>query len=314
MSRRILISDKIEDVCPEIFKTAGFVVDYRPGLSVDELKGIIGNYDGLVVRSATKVTAEILEAATNLKIIGRAGAGVDTIDVPAATAKKVIVMNTPGQNSNAVAELALGMMFALSRFLVRGTVGLRAGKWEKKELNGFELKGRTLGLVGYGAIGQLLGKMATGLGLKVMAYDPNLKAQDIKAKGAEAVSLDDIFAKSDIVSLHIPKTKETANLVNKTLLDKMKPTAYLINCARGGLVDEAALYDALKNGRLAGAASDVFETEPPAQNKLFELDNFICTPHIGAQTEEAQVNVAVAVAKQMIDYFKNGTLFGVVNP
>lgn len=313
MSYKILISDKIEDICPEILKDAGFEVEYKPGLSPEELKAIIGQYHGLVVRSATKVTADLLAGASNLRIIGRAGAGVDTIDVVAATQRRIIVMNTPGQNSNAVAELALAMMFALARPLVQGSVGLRAGRWDKKSLSGIELRGRTLGLIGYGAIGRILGRLAGSLGLKVLACDPFLTPRQLVEGGAQPADLNTLLAESDFVSLHLPKTEETANIIDQAALDKMKPTAYLINCARGGLVDEDALYEALKADRLAGAAADVFVKEPPEDRKLFELENFICTPHIGAQTEEAQLNVAVAVAKQMAAYFRDGSLEGAVN-
>lgn len=313
MAYKILISDKIEAVCLEILKEAGFDVEYKPGLSPEDLKAIIGQYHGLVVRSATKVTADILAGASNLRIIGRAGAGVDTIDVRAATQRKIIVMNTPGQNSNAVAELALGMMFALARTLITGTTSLRAGRWEKKSLTGVELAGRSVGVIGYGAIGQILGRLAGAMGMKVLAYDPLMTDQQLEEAGARAVSLDTLLKESDFVSLHLPKNEQTTNIIDQAALDKMKPTAYLVNCARGGLVDEAALYETLKAGRLAGAAADVFVKEPPEDVRLFELENFICTPHIGAQTEEAQLNVAVAVAKQMAAYFKDGSLVGAVN-
>lgn len=311
---KILISEKIDPVCPKIFEEAGFEFDYRQELSPEELAGIIGNYEGLVVRSNTKVTAEILAKATKLKIIGRAGSGVDTIDVPAATEKKILVMNTPGQNSNGVAELVVGLMLSLIRHIVTGTAGLRAGRWEKKKLSGTEVLGKTIGIVGYGAIGRRLGTLAQGLGMTVLAYDPMLNADQIKEAGATPSTLDEILAKSDFVSLHLPKNKDTANIISRERLAQMKSGSYLINCARGGLVDEKALAEALQSGHLAGAAADVFETEPPAaDNPLLALENFISTPHIGASTAESQVNVAVAVAKQMIAYFQKGDLYGAVN-
>ncbi len=311
---KILISEKIDPVCPKLFQEAGFTVDIRPGLNPEELAGIIGEYDGLVVRSSTKVTADLLKHATRLKVVGRAGAGVDTIDVPAATAAKVIVMNTPGQNANGVAELAFCLMLSLVRHVVTGCVALRAGRWEKNALSGTELGGKTLGLVGLGAIGRRMTALAQGFGMTVLAYDPLLKAEQIQAAGAKPATFEEILSASDFVSLHLPKTKETANLFDTKVIGKMKKGAILINCARGGLVDEAAVGEALKSGQLSGAAFDVFDAEPaPADHPLLSLPNFIATPHLGASTAESQVNVAVAVAKQMIGYFNNGTLEGAVN-
>ena len=310
---KILISDKIEAICPQLFQEAGFEVDQKTDLTPEQLAEVIGGYDGLVVRSATKVTADTLKNKGQLKIIGRAGAGVDTIDVPAATAAKVVVMNTPGQNSNAAAELAVAMMFALARPIVQACTTLKACKWEKKNLGGIELGGKTLGVIGYGAIGRRVGKMGQGLGMNVIAYDPQLSADQLKAEGAKAVALDELIKTADFITLHIPKTKDTANLFNLETLKKMKKGSFLVNCARGGLVDEEALYTVLKEGHLAGAAMDVFVNEPLGESKLLELPNFIGSPHIGASTEEAQLNVAVAVAKQMIDYLKNGNLVGGVN-
>ena len=310
---KILISDKTHPSCAETFRQAGLEVDEKPGLSPEERKAIIGDYAGLVVRSATKVTPDLLEAAKNLKVVGRAGAGLDNVDIPAATAKGVVVMNTPGQNSNAAAELAITMVFALSRHLYRACESLKACRWEKKALEGREVMGKTLGVVGYGNIGRLVGELGRGVKMKVLGYDPFLSAEQIKALGAEPVSFEDLLAGSDFVSIHVPRTKETAGLFGKENLAKMKDGAYLINCARGGLVDEEALYDALKSGKLAGAALDVFSEEPPGEHKLLELDNFICTPHLGASTLEAQINVAVAVAEQMTKYLKEGVAVNAVN-
>lgn len=311
---KILISEKIDPICANLMTEGGLEVDARPNLTAAELLEVIDGYEGLVVRSATKVTAEVLAKGSRLKIIGRAGAGVDTIDVSAATNRRVVVMNTPGQNANAVAELALGLMLALVRHIVPGCNSLKAGRWEKKVFSGTELLNKTIGIIGYGAIGRRLGSMAQGLGLKVLAHDPLLSDDQIRSTGASPTSIDEILAESDFVSLHLPKTPETADMINGAAIAKMKSTAILVNCARGGLVDEAALAVALKDGRLAGAAMDVFSQEPPAaDNPLLALDNFIGIPHLGASTAESQVNVAVAIAKQFVAYFKDGSLTGAVN-
>ena len=311
---KILVSEKIDSVCPGLFQEAGFQVDYHPSLSPEELLDIIGEYEGLVVRSSTKVTAEVLARASRLKVVGRAGAGVDTIDVEAATKAKILVMNTPGQNANGVAELVFGLMLSLVRHIATGCASLKAGRWEKNKLAGTELSGKTIGLVGFGAIGRRVSAIAQGFGMSVLAYDPLLNDNQIRTGGAKPCGLDEVLSRSDFVSLHLPKTKETANLIDRAALDKMKPTAMLINCARGGLVDEAELAAALREGRLAGAALDVFAAEPPAvDNPLLSLGNFVATPHLGASTAESQVNVAAAVARQMIAFFRNGSLEGAVN-
>lgn len=311
---KILISEKIDPLCPQIFKEAGFAVDLRTDLNPEELAAIVGDYDGLVVRSATKVTAAILAKAGKLKVIGRAGAGVDTIDVEAATRAGVLVMNTPGQNANGVAELVFAHMLSLIRHVAVGTQSLREGRWEKKNLSGTELKGKTLGLLGFGAIGRRVAAIAEAFGMTIMAYDPFLNENQIRSGGARPAGLDDILKEADFVSLHLPRTAETANMIDAAALAKMKPGAFLINCARGGLVDEAALVEALKSGRLGGAGLDVFAAEPPApDHPLFALDNFVGTPHIGASTAESQVNVAVAVARQMVAYFQSGAVEGAVN-
>lgn len=311
---KILIPEKIDPICPKLLQEAGFEVDHRPALTPEELSAIVGDYEGMVVRSSTKVTADIIAKASKMKIIGRAGAGVDTIDVPAATAAKIIVMNTPGQNSNGVAELVFGLMLALARHVVTGCVTLKGGRWEKNKLAGTELGGKTLGLIGMGYIGRRVSVIAQGFGMTVLACDPMLDECQIKAFGAKPAGLDEILSGSDYISLHLPKNKDTANLINAAAIGKMKTGAILINCARGGLVDETALAEALKSGRLAGAGFDVFATEPPAaDNPLLALDNFVATPHLGASTAESQVNVAVAIAKQMAAYFQNGALDGAVN-
>lgn len=313
---KILISEKTDPICARLLREGGLEVDERPSCTAEELLEIIGNYDGLVVRGATKVTAEVLrKAGPRLKLVGRAGAGVDTIDVAAATECGIKVMNTPGQNANAVAELVLGLMLALVRQIVPAVISLKEGRWEKKAFgNGTELLNKTVGIIGYGAIGRRLGHKAQGLGMKVMAHDPLLEDQKLREAGAEPASVEDILRQADFVSLHLPKTPQTTNLINAEALAKMKPTAILVNCARGGLVDEAALAEALKAGRLAGAAGDVYAQEPPAvDNPLVACPQFIGTPHLGASTAESQVNVAEAIARQFVDYFNNGVLNFTVN-
>ncbi len=311
---KILISDPLAAQGVQIFKDQGFEVEVKTGMKPDELKQAIKGVHGLVIRSATKVTADLLAAADVLKVVGRAGTGLDNVDIPAATAKGVIVMNTPGQNSNAAAELAMGHIFALARHIARGTRGVKEGKWEKKQLRGTELKGKTLGILGMGNIGRILAELGTGVKMKVIGYDPYFSAEDIKARGAEPVSLDELLARADFLSIHVPKTKETAGLFNAATLAKMKKGAYLINCARGGIVKEEDLCDALTSGQIAGAALDVFEVEPvPADSRLLFSDDLVCTPHLGANTHEAQVNVAVAVANQMSKYLKTGEAEFAVN-
>ena len=286
----------------------------RPGLSPEDLRQAIKGVDGLVIRSATMVDKALLDAADQLKVVGRAGTGLDNVDIPAATAHGVVVMNTPGQNSNAAAELAMGHIFALSRHIARGNRSVKAGKWEKKQLKGRELKGKTLGIVGMGNIGRILAELGAGVKMKVIGFDPFLDAAEIKARGAEPATFEEILAQSDYISIHVPKTAETANLFNAANLAKMRDGAYLINCARGGIVDEAALCDALASGKLSGAALDVFEVEPlPADSRLLYADELTCTPHLGANTFEAQENVAVAVANQMSAFLKGGPAQFAVN-
>jgi D-3-phosphoglycerate dehydrogenase len=311
---KILISDPLAQEGVQIFKDQGFEVEVKTGLKPEELKAAIKGVDGLVIRSATQVNADLLAAADSLKVVGRAGTGLDNVDIPAATAKGVIVMNTPGQNSNAAAELAMGHIFALARHIARGHRGIKEGKWEKKQLRGRELKGKTLGILGLGNIGRILAELGHGVKMNVIGYDPYFDAAEIKARGAEPVSLDELLARSDFLSIHVPKTKETGGLFNATNIAKMKDGAYLINCARGGIVDEAALCDALTSGKLAGAALDVFEKEPlPADSRIMYADDVVCTPHLGANTHEAQINVAVAVAQQMSKFLKTGVADFAVN-
>lgn len=304
---KVLISDAMSDVAVDVLKDAGIDVDVNTGLDAQGLKAIIGDYEGLLVRSATKVTPEIFEAAAKLKAIARAGTGVDNIHIPTATDKGVVVMNTPGQNSNAVAELTIGLMIALSRHIPRGTETLKACQWEKKALMGTEIKGKTLALIGIGNIGSIVARLAQGLGMSVIAYDPYIDKAIARDMGIELFDdLDQVWGKADYVSLHLPKTDDTANLIDAKAIAKMKDGAYLICAARGGIVDEEALVLALQSKKLAGAALDVFATEPPGACSLLECENFICTPHIGASTVEAQVNVARAAAEQVRDYLLKG--------
>ena len=311
---KVLISDKLAEEGVRILEEAGFEVDVNVGLDPEQRKKIIGDYDAMIIRSATKVTPDLLEAASKLKVIARAGTGLDNVDIPAATDKGVVVMNTPGQNSNAAAELAVGMLFALSRHVPRGTAGLKSGKWEKKQLQGRELKGKTLGVIGLGNIGAIVAELARGIKMNVIGFDPFFTDDQIRERGAEPVTFDDLLARSDYVTVHVPKTEETTHLFRAETLAKMKDGAYLVNCARGGIVDEEALCDALEAGKVAGAALDVFETEPPAENhRLLFRDELVCTPHLGASTAEAQVNVAVAAAEQIIGYLKDGEAVNAVN-
>jgi D-3-phosphoglycerate dehydrogenase len=304
---KILISDPLHEDGIKIFRDQGFEVEVNYGLSPDDLNQAIKGVDGLVIRSATKVTPELLDAADALKVVGRAGTGLDNVDIPAATKKGVIVMNTPGQNSNAAAELAVGHMFALARHIARGHAGIKQGKWEKKKLKGRELKGKTVGIVGMGAIGSIVAECCSGLKMTPIGFDPFLDDAAIKERGAEPVGFEELIQRADFVTIHVPKTKETAGLFNAGTLAKMKEGSYLINCARGGIVDEDALCETLENGPLSGAALDVFEQEPlPGDSRIMYSDEVTCTPHLGASTYEAQVNVAVAVANQMSAYLKGG--------
>jgi D-3-phosphoglycerate dehydrogenase len=304
---KVLISDAMSDVAVEVLESAGIDADVKTGLDPEELKRVIGDYEGLLVRSATKVTPELLESATKLKAIARAGTGVDNINIPTATKKGVVVMNTPGQNSNAVAELTIGLMIALSRHIPRGTESLKACKWEKKALMGKEIRGKKLALIGIGNIGSIVARLSQNLGMTVIAYDPYIDKAVARDMGIDLFEdLDQVWGEADYISLHIPKTDDTVNFINADTIAKMKDGAYLICAARGGIIDEDALHQALQSGKLAGAALDVFATEPPGECSLLECENFICTPHIGASTVEAQVNVARAASEQVRDYLLKG--------
>jgi len=310
---KVLISDNLAPVGVEILKKAGLEVDARSKTSVEEIEKIIGDYDALIIRSATKVTAGLLEKATKLKVVGRAGSGLDNVEIPAATKKGVVVMNTPGGNTVTTAEHTIGMIFACARMIPQAYSSLKAGKWEKKKFEGVELYAKTLGVIGTGAIGGVVAARAVGLGMKVLAYDPFISTEKAKSLGIELADLETIYKRSDFITVHTPKTKETANLINKDTIAKMKDGVRIINCARGGIVNEGDLYEALKSGKVGGAAFDVFEKEPPENHPLLTLDNFIATPHLGASTREAQENVAVAVAEQVVDYLIAGTVRNAVN-
>ncbi len=310
---KVLISDKLSPAAVAIFKERGVEVDVKTGLSKEELLQIIDQYDGLAIRSATKVTADVIKAAKNLKVVGRAGIGVDNVDIPAATAAGVIVMNTPFGNSITTAEHAIALMMALARDLPAANASTQAGKWEKNRFMGTEVYGKTLGLIGAGNIGSIVADRAKGLKMRVVAFDPFLSAERATALGIEKVELNDLLARADFITLHTPLTNETRNIISADAINKMKKGARIINCARGGLVDEAALKAALDSGHLAGAALDVFEEEPAKANVLFGNDKVIATPHLGASTEEAQENVALQVAEQISDYLLTGAIINALN-
>jgi D-3-phosphoglycerate dehydrogenase len=311
---KVLVSDNLGEAGIEILKAAGLDVDVKTGLSPEELKAEIGPYHALVIRSATRVTEDLLEAAENLKVVGRAGIGLDNVDIPAATRRGVVVMNTPGGNVVTTAEHAISMMLSLSRNIVQGTASLKTGRWDKKKLMGREIYNKTLGVIGFGKIGSVVADRARGLKMKVLVYDPVVQDETIEKQGFEPVRLDALYARADYITIHVPKNKDTANMINAEALSKMKDEVMLINCARGGIVDEEALYDALESGKAAGAALDVFAQEPPPSDlRLLKSEKVILTPHLGASTFEAQTNVAVAVANQIVEYLKHNNVVNAVN-
>jgi len=315
MAPRVLVSDKLSKTAVQIFKDRGVEVDYQPdlGKDKDKLQEIIGNYDGLAIRSATKVTAKLLGAATKLKVIGRAGIGVDNVDVPAASQRGIIVMNTPFGNSITTAEHAIALMFAVARQLPAADASTQAGKWEKNRFMGVEISAKTLGIIGCGNIGSIVADRAVGLKMKVIAFDPFLSEERAMQLGVEKVELDDLFRRSDFITLHTPLTEKTKDIIDAAAIAKMKNGVRIINCARGGLVDEDALAEAIKAGKVAGAGVDVFVTEPAESSVLFGLPNVVCTPHLGASTTEAQENVALQVAEQMADYLTSGAVSNALN-
>ena len=313
MAPRVLIADKLSPAAIDIFKARGVEADVKTGLTKDQLLEIIGDYDGLAVRSATKADKDVIAAAKNLKVIGRAGIGVDNVDIPAATAAGIVVMNTPFGNSITTAEHAIALMFALARQLPVADASTQAGKWEKNRFMGVELYAKTLGLIGAGNIGSIVADRANGLKMKVVAYDPFLSPERAVEIGVEKVELDDLLARADFITLHTPLTDKTRNILSAENLAKTKKGVLIVNCARGGLVDEQALRAGLDSGHIGGAAFDVFVTEPAKENVLFGAPNFIATPHLGASTNEAQENVALQVAEQMSDYLLTGAVTNALN-
>ncbi|WP_319526551.1 phosphoglycerate dehydrogenase [uncultured Desulfosarcina sp.] len=311
---KVLVSDNLgEDGIRMFQEAAGIDVDVKTGLEQDALLAVIGTYDALVIRSATKVTRELLQAASKLKVVGRAGIGLDNVDIPAATQRGVVVMNTPTGNVITTAEHAIAMMLSLTRNIPTGTASLRQGRWEKKKLQGREIFNKTLGVIGFGKIGAIVADRARGLRMNVIIHDPFVTPEQIQKAGFESVDLDTLYQRADYITVHVPKLKNTVGMLNKEAFDKMKPGVMIVNCARGGIVDENDLYEALESGKVAGAALDVFETEPPGKSPLVEHERVICTPHLGASTKEAQTNVAVAVARQIIDFLTEGTVVNAVN-
>jgi D-3-phosphoglycerate dehydrogenase / 2-oxoglutarate reductase len=315
MAPRVLISDALSPAAVQIFKDRGVAVDFQPNLGKDKdkLAAAIDGFDGLAVRSATKVTAKLLEQAKGLKVIGRAGIGVDNVDIPSATARGIIVMNTPFGNSITTAEHAITLMLALARQIPEADASTRAGKWEKNKFLGVEIFGKTLGVIGCGNVGSIVADRAIGLKMKVVAYDPYLSAERALDLGVEKIELDELWQRADFITLHTPLTERTRNIVNAETLAAMKNGVRLINCARGELVEEAALCAALKSGHVAGAAIDVFAQEPATSSPLFNLPNVVCTPHLGASTLEAQENVALQIAAQMSDYLLRGAISNAIN-
>ena len=310
---KVLIADKLSPAAVAIFKERGVEADVKTGLAKEELLKIVHQYDGIAIRSASKITADVLKAATKLKVVGRAGIGVDNVDIPAATAAGVIVMNTPFGNSITTAEHAISLMLALARELPAANASTQAGKWEKNRFMGVEITGKVLGLIGAGNIGSIVADRAKGLKMRVIAYDPYLSAERAEDLGVEKVTLDDLLARADFITLHVPMTPETKNILSAEAIAKTKKGVRIINCARGGLIDEKALKAALDSGQVAGAALDVFETEPATENVLFGNEKVVATPHLGASTTEAQENVALQVAEQISDYLLTGAITNALN-
>ncbi len=310
---KVLISDKLSERAAEIFRERGVEVDVKPGMTPAELKACIGDYDGLAIRSATKVTAEVIAAATNLKVIGRAGIGVDNVDIPAATARGIVVMNTPDGNSITTAEHTIALMLSLARQIPAADRSTQAGKWEKSRFMGSELTGKVLGIVGCGNIGAIVADRAHGLRMRVIAYDPFLSPDRAADLDVEKVELDALLKRADIITLHVPMTDQTRGMIDAKALAKTKPGVRIINCARGGLVVEEDLKAAIESGHVAGAALDVFTVEPAKENVLFGMDEVVATPHLGASTAEAQEKVALQVAEQMADYLTTGAITNALN-
>ncbi|MFH1540629.1 MAG: phosphoglycerate dehydrogenase [Elusimicrobiota bacterium] len=312
--KKILVSDPLANEGVEILKkNPEFSVDVKTGLKPEELLQIIGEYDGLLVRSETKATKEILDAAKKLKIIGRAGTGVDNIDVKEASKKGIVVMNVPGGNTISAAEHTVSMLLSMSRNIPQANASLKRHEWKKKEFVGVEVFGKTVGIIGLGKIGVEVSKRLLAFGTKVVVYDPFVSKERAVQLGVESVSLDELFKNSDYITIHTPKTEQTKNIINAETIGKMKDGVRIINCGRGGLIDEKALVDALKSGKVKGAALDVFEKEPLQESPFFEINNVILTPHLGASTEEAQTNVSVEISNQLAEFFTNGTIRNAIN-
>jgi D-3-phosphoglycerate dehydrogenase len=312
---KVLITDSLAEQGRAVLEAAPDVtVEYRPGLKPDEICKVIGDFDALIVRSGTRATADIIEAGTRLKVIGRAGIGVDNIDVEAASKRGIVVMNTPGGNNVTTAEHTLTLLLAMARNIPQAAASLGSGKWERNKFTGVEVCGKTLGIVGVGNIGSVVADRAQGLKMKVIAYDPYLSADVAARGGIELTTLDGLYARSDFISVHTPLTAETRGLIGREAFAKMKKGVRIVNCARGGIVDEAALAEAIRAGRVAGAAVDVFVEEPPAKdNPLLALESVVATPHLGASTDEAQINVAIAIAEQVVDFLTRGEVRAAVN-
>lgn len=311
---KVLVSDNLSEFGVKIFREAeGIDVDVKVGLTPDELKAIIGQYHGLAIRGATKVTADVIAVADNLKVIGRAGTGLDNVDIPAASKRGIVVMNTPGGNTVTTAEHTVSMMMALARNIPQANASMKGGQWEKKKFSGTEILNKTLGVIGLGKIGSVVSDRARGLGMNVLAYDPFLSEDQAKQMGVKLATLEEVFRAADFITLHVPLTPETRGLINKDTIAKMRDGVRIINCSRGPVVNEDDLADAIESGKVAGAALDVYNVEPPGDTRLVGLDKVICTPHLGASTQEAQDNVAIAVASQISDYLLTGTIRNAVN-
>jgi D-3-phosphoglycerate dehydrogenase / 2-oxoglutarate reductase len=311
---KVLVSDNLSELGVKIFREAdGIGVDVKVGLSPEELIAIIGQYHGLAIRGATKVTAEVIAAADNLKVIGRAGTGLDNVDIPAASKRGIVVMNTPGGNTVTTAEHTITMMMALARNIPQANASMKKGLWEKKIFSGTEIFNKTLGVIGLGKIGSVVADRAQGLGMSVIAYDPFLSEDQAKQMGIRLGSIDEVFKEGDFITLHVPLTPETRDLINKTNIAKMRDGVRIINCSRGPVINEDDLADAIESGKVAGVALDVYPVEPPGVTRLIALDKVICTPHLGASTQEAQDNVAIAVASQITDYLLTSTIRNAVN-
>jgi D-3-phosphoglycerate dehydrogenase len=310
---KILISDKMSNKVEDVLKSKSLDYDIKTGLEPNELKSIIDDYDGILIRSATKLTADILENCSNLKVIGRAGVGVDNVDLDVATKNKILVMNTPLGNLEATAELTVGLMFSLYRHIHNANASTHEGKWEKAKFAGTELKGKTLGIVGFGNIGQRVAEICKVIGMQILTNSNSASDEDLNNFGAKKVSTDELISSSDVLSLHTKLNDQTKNMLNKESIATMKSSSVIINCARGGLINESDLKDALNNEVIAGAAIDVYETEPATENVMFGAKNLLLTPHLGASSKEAQSNVAIDVANQVADFLKENKIVNNVN-